>query len=121
VGTEARTVEDGVATIQAHLILKLLLTMCFIGISRVSDPTVGLHESSWAEVLVLVPPVGWTGGRTTCAEDALVETVKFPAVFRGLKELAMLGRIVILEVGLDGLVLLVEKSEVRDEVFHNIH
>lgn len=71
-GTEARTVEDGVATIQAHLVLKLLLTMCVVGISRVSDPTIGLHESSWAKVLVLVPPVRWTGGRTACTEDALI-------------------------------------------------
>jgi len=114
------TVEDGVAAIQTHLILKFLLTMCFVTIARVSDPAISLHERSWAEVLVLVPPVGWTGGRATCTKDALIETVKFLAIFRGLKELAMLGRIVILEEGLDGLVLFVEKSEVRNKVFHDI-
>jgi hypothetical protein len=95
--------------------------MFFVRIPRVSNPTVGLHESSWAEVFVLVPPVGRTGGRATRAEDALVETVKFLAIFGGLKELALRRRIVILEVGLNRLVLLVEQSEVRDEVFHNIH
>ena len=82
--------------------------MCCIRIPRVSDPTVGLHESSWAEVFVLVPPIGWTRGRATRAEDALVETVKFLAIFGGLKELSLRRRIVILEVGLNGLVLLVE-------------
>jgi hypothetical protein len=82
--------------------------MCFIRIPRVSDPTVGLHESSWAEVFILVPPVGWTGGRATCAENALVETVEFLAIFGGLKVLALRRRVVILEVGLNGLVLLVE-------------
>jgi len=102
------TVEDGVATIQTHFVLKLLLTMCFVGIPRVGDPTVGLHESSWAEILVLVPPIGWTGGRATCTEDALIETVKFLAVFGRLEKLAVGRRIVVLEVGLDGLVLLVE-------------
>jgi hypothetical protein len=45
---EIRTVEDGVAAIQAHLILKFLFAMCFVSIPRVSNPTVGLHESSWA-------------------------------------------------------------------------
>jgi len=102
------TVEDGVTAIQAHLVLKLLLTMRFVGITRVSNPTVGLHEGSWAEVLVLVPPVRRTGGRAAGAEDALIEAVKFLAVLRGLKELAVSGRIVILEVGFDRLVLLVE-------------
>ena len=82
--------------------------MCLVRISRVSDPTVGLHQSSWAEVFILVPPVGWTRGRATRAEDALVETVKFLAILGGLKELSLRRRIVILEVGLNRLVLLVE-------------
>jgi hypothetical protein len=121
VGIERRTVEDGVAAIQTHLVLKLLLTMCFVRIARISDPAVGLHERGRAEILVLVPPVGGTGSRAAGTEDALIEAVKFLAVFWGLKELAVSGGIVILEVGLDGLVLLVELSEVGDEVFHNIH
>jgi len=38
-----------------------------------------------------------------------------------LQELALLGRVIILEVGLDRLVLLVEERQVRNEVFHDIH
>lgn len=45
---EIRTIKDGVAAIQAHLVLKLLFAMCFVCIPRVSNPAVGLHESSWA-------------------------------------------------------------------------
>jgi hypothetical protein len=97
-----------VAAIQAHLILKFLFTMCFVGIPRVCDPPVGLHESGRAQILVLIPPVGGTRGRAARAENALIETVEFLAVFGGLQELAVSRRIVILEVGLDGLVLLVE-------------
>jgi len=37
------------------------------------------------------------------------------------KELSLLGRVVVLEVGLDGFVLLVEESEIRNEVLHNVH
>jgi hypothetical protein len=105
---EIRTIKDGVAAIQAHLILKLLFAMCFVGIPRVSDPAVGLHESSWAQVLVLIPPVGGTRGGAAGTENALIEAVKFLAVFWGLQELAVFRRIIVLEVGLDGLVLLVE-------------
>jgi hypothetical protein len=56
----------------------------------------------------LIPPVGGTRGRAAGTENALIEAVKFLAVFWGLQELAVFRRIVILEVGLDGLVLLVE-------------
>jgi hypothetical protein len=45
---EIRTVKDGVAAIQAHLVLKLLFAMRFVGIPRVGNPAVGLHESSRA-------------------------------------------------------------------------
>ena len=82
--------------------------MCFVGIPRVRDPAVGLHESSRAQIFILIPPIGGTRGRTARAEDALIETVEFLAVFGGLQELAVSGRIVVLKVGLDGLVLLVE-------------
>src|ERR1700730_5193676 len=80
------------ATTVLHEHVDYMQTAGIKKLSQVSDPTVGLHESSRAKVLALVPQVGWTGGRTACAEDALVEAIKFPAV----------------EVGLDGLVLLVE-------------
>jgi hypothetical protein len=56
----------------------------------------------------LIPPVGGTRGRAAGAENALIEAVKFLAVFWGLQELAVCRRIVILEVRLNGLVLLVE-------------
>ena len=105
---EIRTVKNSVAAIQAHLVLKLLFPMCFVGIPRISYPAVGLHESSWAQILVLIPPIRGTRGRATGAENALIETIQFLAVFGGLQELAVSRRIVILEVGFDGLVLLVE-------------
>jgi len=119
--TRPGTVEDGVAAIQAHLVLKFLLTMRLVGIARISDPAVGLHEGGRAEILVLIPPVGGTGCRTASTKDALIEAVKLLPVFWGLKKLAVSGWVVILEVGLDRLVLLVEQCEVGNEVFHNIH
>jgi hypothetical protein len=110
-----------VTTIETHLVLKFLLTVSFVGVTRVGNPTVSLHESGGAEVFVLVPPVGRTGGGTAGTKDAFIEAIEFLAVLLGLEELAVSWRIVILKVGLDGLVLLVEQSEVGDEVLHNIH
>jgi len=114
-------VKDCMTTVETHLVLKFLLTVSLVGVTRISNPTVSLHESSWAKVLVLVPPIGGTGGRTAGTKDAFIEAIEFLAVLLGLEELAVGWGIVILKVGLDGLVLLVEQSEVGDEVLHDVH
>ena len=108
-------------TVEAHLILKFLLTMSCVCVTRVGNPTVSLHECGGAEVFVLVPPVGRTGGGTTGTKNAFIEAIEFLTVLLRLEELAVGWRIVILKVRLDGLVLLVEQSEVGDKVFHNVH
>lgn len=56
--------------------------------SRISNPSIGLHESGGTKVLVLIPPIGWTRCRATCAEDTFIQTVEFLAVLGGLKEFA---------------------------------
>lgn len=53
---------------------------------RISDPPVCLHQSSGTKIRVLVPPVGWAGSRTASAENALVHSVEFAAIFRRLEE-----------------------------------
>jgi len=69
-----------VTTIETHLVLKLLFAVSFVGIPRVGDPTVSLHESSGAEVFVLVPPIGRTRSRTAGAKDTFIEAIEFLAI-----------------------------------------
>ena len=69
----------------------------------------------------MVPPVGRAGGGTAGTKDAFIEAIQFLTVLLRLEELAVGWRIVILKVWLDGLILLVEQSEVGDKVFHNVH
>jgi hypothetical protein len=95
------------ASIQAELILQLLLPLLGRRIARIRDPPIRLHERRGPEVLVLVPPVGGARGGAACAEDAFVETVEFGAVGGGLDVFAVRRRGV-LEVGGDGFVLFVE-------------
>ena len=89
--------------------------------SGISHPSVSSHESGRSEVLVLVPPVTRATGRAAGAENALVQAVKLPTVLLRLQELALRGRVVVLQVRFNRLVLLVELREVRDEVLHNVH
>lgn len=59
-------------------------------------------------------------GGAARAENALVHAVELLAVLLRLVELALRG-VVVLEVGLDRLVLLVEEGEVGDEVLDHVH
>ena len=84
---------------------------------------VGLHEDSWAQVLVRVPPVARAGGGAAGAEDALVEAVDLGAVLHRLEVLDALHGLpaLLLDEGLDRLVLRVEVAHVHHEVFHDKH
>jgi len=80
-GTRTRTVEDGMTPVQAHFVLEHFFSLSSICIARVGNPAVGLHQGGRSEILVLVPPIRGTAGRATGAENTLVETVEFLAIF----------------------------------------
>lgn len=115
------TIENGVASVQTELVLQLLLPVRAVRISRVCNPPVRLHERRGPEVLVLVPPVARAARRAARTQDALVQPVELLAVVLALQELALRGRVVVLEVRLDALVLLVEEREVGHEVLDDVH
>ena len=69
----------------------------------------------------MVPPVTRATRRTARAQDVFVHAVEFLAVFAGLDMFAVFGWVVVLEVGFDGLVLLVELGHVWDQVFNDVH
>lgn len=63
------TLEKG--PLVTHLIETLLLEV----ITRVHHPPVRLHDDSWSEILVTVPPVARTRCTAACAQDALIHAV----------------------------------------------
>ena len=78
------------ASVQAHAVVEGVLALGLLLVSRIGDPSVGLEKDSGAEVLLLVPPVGWARGRAAGAENAFVESVELLAVFLGLAEFTAL-------------------------------
>jgi hypothetical protein len=79
-----------VASVQAHAVVESILALGHLLVSRVGDPAVRLEKHGGAEVLLLVPPVGWARGRAAGTENTFVETVELLALFLGLAVLAAL-------------------------------
>ena len=50
-------VENGVASVQAHGVLKVNLSLTLALISRIGQPTVRLKEDSRTEIFLRIPPV----------------------------------------------------------------
>jgi hypothetical protein len=61
-GARPRAVENGVASVQAHAVVKSILALGLLLVTRVGDPAVRLEEHGGAEVFFLVPPVRGTRG-----------------------------------------------------------
>ena len=88
---------------------------------RIGNPAICLHQRRRTEILVLVPPIRRTAGRTTGTKDTLVETIELLAVLRRLQKFALFWRVVVLEIRFNGFVLFVEEREVGNEVLDDVH
>lgn len=120
--TRSGTVHDSVTSVQGHGVLQHLLSDLTSFVSGVNQPSVGLHQHSWTQVLLLVPPVRRTRRRAAGTQDALVKTVQLGSVLDTLQILSSISwGCVSLQVWLDGFVLLVEVGQVGDQVTNNVH
>jgi len=89
-GASPRAVEDGVATVDAHAVIKSMLTLGGLLVTRIGQPTVRLKQDGRTEVLLAVPPVRRARGRAAGAQDAFVKTVELLAVLGALAVLKTL-------------------------------
>lgn len=82
-------IHDGVATVQLECIIQFLQALILKIIARIFNPPVCLHQHCGPQVFVSVPPVGWTGGATACAENAFVHAIEFGSVLTSLQEFSL--------------------------------
>lgn len=73
------------ATVHGHAVIERRLALHLLLVTGIRQPSVGLEEDGWAEVLLRVPPVGWAGCGAAGAKNALVETVKLLALLDRLE------------------------------------
>jgi hypothetical protein len=115
------TVEDRVASVQTKRVLHLLLSLGAVRITRIRHPSVSSHECGRAEVFVLVPPVRRARSRTTSTQDAFVHSIELLSVRHRLQVFTAFWDIIVLQEWLDGLVLLVELGEIRNQILDDVH
>ena len=114
------------ATIQFHCVVQPCQTSVGHLISRINDPTESLLQNGGAKVVLRVPPVGWARSCAACAQDALVQAIQQLTVFLGLVVLhgalgiGIMTSVLTLQPGLDRFVLIVEISQIGDEILHDV-
>jgi len=110
-----------VASVQTHRVVQSILSLRFLLVAGIGDPSVGLEENRWAEIFLAVPPVRWAGCAAASAENAFVEPVQFPALGWGLAVLTTICRCsVSLQIRFDTPILLIEQRQIRNQVLDDI-
>ena len=104
--------------VELHGVVQPRETCVGILITGIDDPTIGLLEHGGAEVVLGVPPVRRARCGAARAENALVETIQKLAIVTRLVVLGvgetLSANIIALQPWLDGLVLIVEISQIRN-------
>lgn len=80
-------IQNGVTSIQRHTVVQHLLPLCCLVVSAINQPSVSLKENCRAEILLRIPPIGWTSRATTSTQNAFVESVYLLSLLRTLFDL----------------------------------
>jgi len=124
-GAGLGAVHDGVTSVDTEGVSEPVQSLCLLSISTVNDPSVGLHQNSWTQISVSIPPVAGAGSATASTEDTLVQSVQLGSVSNTLEDLlvSVLHALLVLSLqpGLDTPVLFIEVVHIRNQVFDNVH
>jgi hypothetical protein len=109
---KGKLTHNSVASVHGEGVLQGLTSLNSKLVTRINHPAVSLHQNGRTQVDVRVPPVRGAGGGAASAQNTFVKTVELLTVGDGLKVLALRCRGLLLQVGFDRFVLLVEVGEV---------
>lgn len=82
-------IHDCMTTIHTEWISQVVETSLGRLITWIDDPAICLHEHSWAEILVAIPPVRWTRCRAASTQNAFVESIEFSTIVDWLQVLRL--------------------------------
>ena len=74
-GANRHTVHDATATEQAKRVVQIGQTLGAVGVAGISNKAIRLNQRRWSQELVRVPPKRWARGRTTGAQNTLVQAI----------------------------------------------
>lgn len=114
---------DLIAFSQFHITTNLLKSLVSVLISGINNPSVGLHQNGWSQVILWMPPVRWAGWLAASAEDTLIKSIKELSVLNWLEVLLLSLSLVglSLQEWVDWLVLGIEMTHVGAQVLEHEH
>ena len=118
-GTGHCVVHDGVAVVQRRR-PAAGQTLLHDADSRVNHPGIGLHKNHGFQMCVSILPAAPAAGAAAGTEDALVQPIQCLLTFCGLQIplFAFLGFILLLQIRVNGFVLKIEVTQIRNEILH---
>src|SRR5262249_31883444 len=94
-------VHDRVAAIKSEWVVESVESLTGALIAAIGEATIRMQQDRRAEILALVPPVAWAGGRAAEAQDALPRAVELGSLLWRLTALAVRRRLIALQPGFD--------------------
>ena len=117
------TVHDCVTSEKLETVIQHIKTLLRELITRILDPPECLHQNSWTEILIRVPPITRTRRTTTSTKNTFVHTIKFLTILLGLKilllELLLLS--FLLKPRFDRSILIVKIVHIWNKILHDVH
>ena len=121
-GANLGAIHNCVASVQLEGIIQFFQSLLSRTITRIFNPTIGLHQHGRSQILVRIPPVTWAGSRAAGTQDTFVHAIQLGPIFFSLQILGLsLDLGVRLQPGFNGTILFIKVPHVRDQVLENVH
>src|SRR5699024_10574232 len=120
-GTGARAIQNGVATIHLERVFERIQALRRGLVATVDQPAMGLQQCRRTEEAITVPPVAGAAGGAAKAENAFVVAVKLGALGRRLAPFTPARRWRLrLQPWLDGFVLRERMALIADQILDHV-
>ena len=114
-GTNLGAIHNRVASIQLEGIIQFFQSLFGGTITRILNPTIGLHQHGWSQILVCIPPVTRARGGAAGTQDTFVHAIQLGPVFLCLQILGLSFNLRFrLQPGFNGTILFIKVPHIRD-------
>jgi len=114
---------DLIAFTELHVTSELFESLLRVLVSRVNDPSVGLHKNCWTKVVLWMPPIRWASWLAASAKYTLIKSIEQLPIFNSLQVLSLSLNFLLLSLKewIDRLVLSIKVAHINHKVLEDEH